>query len=224
MRFLFLSLILLITVASFSQFQADSVDTEPVDTTYTHPIGFLVGGGVTFGNLTPSNINSADTFSGWGTQPQRLFSVGLMYNKDFSSKLSFQTGAVFNLSKIVIDYRLNNYDYADTTNYSTLAIPLLASYKLNKKPSGFKLTAGLLSEFDISKKADRNNRVFPLKVISPAAYGALGYQLKTYTSIIEFKLFAQVNPLNLIANDENKYTQAIDKLYYWRAGLVIILR
>ena len=224
MKFLFLSLILLFSFVAFSQSQADSVETEPIDTAYTHPIGFLLGGGITFGNITPSNINSADTFSSWGTKPQRLFSVGLMFNKDFSSKLSFQTGTVFKLSKMVFDYRLNGYNYNDTTNYSTLAIPFLASYKLNDKPSGLKLTAGLLSEFDISKKADRNNRVFPLKVISPAAYGAIGYQLKTYTSIIEFKLFAQVNPLNLITNDENKYTQAIDKLYYWRTGFVVILR
>ena len=224
MRFSFLSLILLFSIAAFTQSHPDSVETELIDTTNTHPIGFLFGGGITSGNITPSNINSVDTFSSWGTRPQRLFSVGLMYNKDYSSGLSFQTGAIFNLSKIVIDYRLNSYDYADTSNYSTLAIPFLASYKLSKKPSGFKLTAGLLSEFDISKKVDRNNRIFPLKVISPAAYGAIGYQLKTYTSIIEFKLFAQVNPLNLIASDENKYAQAIDKLYYWRTGFIIILR
>ena len=224
MRFIFFSLILLFCVAAFPQAQIDSVEIEPVDTNYNHPIGFLFGGGITFGNISASNTISVDTFSNWRTKPQRLFSVGLIYNKDLSSGFSFQTGAIFNLSKIEIDYRQNGYDYYDTSNYSTLAIPLLASCKLNEKPSGFKLTAGLLSEFDISKKVDRNNRVFPLKVISPAAYGAIGYQLKTYTSIIEFKLFAQVNPLNLIANDEYKYTQAIDRLYYWRTGFVIILR
>jgi len=225
-RFPLLMLIFFFSMTAFSQTQApaDSIEIEPIDTNSNHAIGFLLGGGITYGNIIGSDIISTDTFSDWGMNRQALFSVGLLYNKEISSRLSFQSGVVFNLSKVVIAYRQNGYELHDTTNYSTLVLPFLISYKLNDKPSGFKISGGIISEFDISKKADKNNRVFLLKAFSPAVYGSVGYQLQTFSSIIEFNIFTQINPLNLIANDNNNYTNAIEKLSFGRTGFIIILR
>ena len=218
-------LLFLITLGySQEQSHVDSLEYEPIDTNNTHPIGFLLGGGLTMGNITGSGFVSKDTFSNWGTKKQTLFSVGLIYNKDFTNKFSFQSGAIFNLSKIMIGYTFNGKEINDTSNYSTLSIPLLFSYKWNNKPDGIKFSAGMLTEFDVSKKVDKNNRVFPLKLVSPAVYGAIGYQIKSYTSIFEVKLFGQINPMNLIKNNNSSYTNSVEDFHFWRAGIVLILR
>lgn len=226
MKVLLFSFFLLLSLCALSQddYPSDSLEMEPIDTNYNHPVGILFGGGFTLGNITGSNISTADTFSNWGSKPQPLYSVGIYYHKDLKEHWSFQSGAIFNLSKIVVNYTLNGTDSQDTSNYSTLAIPILFSYKFTNNPNGMMLSTGVLSEIDISKQMDKNNRVFPLRTISPAAYGAIGYQINTYTSLIEIKLFCQINPLNLFVNNNSTYTTAVEKFYFWRTGIILVLR
>ena len=225
MKIFFVFLLLVISVSGFSQIQeTDTIELEPIDTNYTHPIGFSAGGGLMFSNISISGIVQKDTFSNLGTSPKGLFNIGILYNKNLSNRFSFQTGLMFNISKVSVSYSLNGNDAEEISNYSTAAVPLYLLWNPNGNKSGIFLTAGAAANLDISKKSDKNNRLFPMRTFSVSFGGALGYRIKTYASVIETRLFFKTFPFNILKNDDSIYSNALENMKLWSTGLLISIR
>ncbi|OIP02585.1 MAG: hypothetical protein AUJ98_00580 [Bacteroidetes bacterium CG2_30_33_31] len=200
----------------------DSLSINQIDTNYAHNFGFTIGGGVSFPVINPI---FTDTFSNWRTEPGSLISIGMLYNSNLNKQLSLQCGLILNFTKIPIFFTINNnLNIKKITNYSSLAIPFFASYKLNQKKKGLFFTFGAQAELDISKKIDKDNRMFPLKAFVPELYSAVGYKFNNIFSIYELRMFWQIIPINILKLDNEIYSHALASLIIWRTGILFTIR
>ena len=225
MKYLLVIVLFMIGIAAWGQEdeKPDTLDLEPVDTSYSHPIGFCTGGGIMQSLIRPSDNPSGDISKLKGALTN-FFAVGILFHKEIKKPFALESGIRFNISRISVSYEQNNTAFVDLVNYSTMSVPFDFIYKPGKRPSGMFLAAGLSLDIDISKKSDKNNRLFPLKPLTFSLGAALGYRLKTYASIPEFRLFVNYLPLNILNDNNTVYTEALQSIKHWRLGILLSIR
>ena len=210
-----LFIISLISVQSYAQSDSLSADTN------THHISFMVGGGL---SVNPLNISSeyADTLTYWNPSSRSFFMFGFSFSAPLGRRWQFQSGVLLTIGSLYSSYGLSGKsDRKEQTNYSTLSLPLLFRGNFSDRPGCFFLKAGILPELDISKKQEKNERVFGIKTLSPSFYLSLGKQFKTEYTRFATEVFFTASLLNMLKNQESFYSSSLGSLRLFRTGILL---
>lgn len=195
------------------------------DTTSTFHIGFSLGV-IAQAMFYTGNENSiyGDSISFSRSIPNGGFSIGVMVERDFSSKIWLRTGLNINISKMNISYvykeNLINYNY----NYSTLEIPLWLQYAFKTKQRGLSWGAEVKPSFDISHAVDYNNRLFEIRktTLLLGSGPSMRWQLPS-GNWLNFSLGFNIGILNVFKDVDNIYNNSIKSGRPWQIQMLISL-
>lgn len=192
------------------------------DTTSTTHIGFVIGGisqGVYY--KVNTNISEADSLSFDKGKPNVGFMLGLIYDKDLSDRLWLRSGLFVSVSKLNITYDYQNSHHNYYFNHSTLEVPFWLNYAFSDLRKGLSWGAGLKGSLDISKKEDKNDRVFKLNAAELLIGTGPGMRWQLGSgNLINASLGFNVSVFNLFTDNSNNYNQSIDSGRRWQVQLI----
>jgi hypothetical protein len=229
LRYTFLILI----VFSFSQLYAQEDIGENDTSLYTPAFDRDTNARVHFGAIvglhyqginyvTNSDPFYTDSIYNWSSNNHIGFSFGIIVDTRLNPHFNFSSGIHVMISKLQLNYTYQNQQYEPTTNYSTLQIPLWLSYGPKIKTNRFFYSGGAIFTTDISRRDERLNRIFLINQFNIMVGLGMGYRMRLPSlSNINYELQLHYGLLNMVANANNFYNQAVDQINLWEVSLYI---
>jgi hypothetical protein len=173
----------------------DSLDYAAEDSLNSrHLIGFCIGGGMYLPTINPL---SHPQYGDFKTNPKASFNVGLNIQLPGRRRM-LETGLNVNVTKIGLDYKFNGVSPQDTLNFSTLIFPLYWTTQDTNRSKKFSFGLGILPTIDISKKADKDSRVFSQRNIHLGIGSKLTFTQSAFSAFYEWAIFVHWYPLNML--------------------------
>ena len=190
----------------------DSIPFESNDSLFVHrTIGFVAGGGVMLPFIEP---NMSSTYTNFEVKPKGSFHVGLSLQFPLK-KMALESGLQVHVSRIGLSYTRQSQALTDTFPFSTMLVPIMLSNLDTTKRKGFYVAGGLLPTIDITKKLDRDSRIFGLQRFHLGFGAKLGYRIRGMSALYDLAFFVNYYPLNLLKNtDFNRNTLQYLSLIY----------
>ncbi|RLD65239.1 MAG: hypothetical protein DRI84_07195 [Bacteroidetes bacterium] len=163
-----------------------------------------------------------DSISNWSSNNNIGFSFGIIVDTRLTAHLSLESGLHIMISKLQLNYRYKDKDYEPVTNYSTLQVPAWINYAPKIQNNRFHYGAGAIFTTDISRRDEKYNRNILLNEVNLLVGIGFGYRMRLPSlSNLNFDLQLHYGLLNLVADDENYYNQAVDNINIWDISLYI---
>jgi len=226
-------IIFILIVFSFFQLCAQEVIEESDTSFYTPAFDRDTNARVHFGAIvglhyqginyvTNTDPLYTDSIYNWSSNNHIGFSFGIIVDTRLNPHFNFSTGIQVMISKLQLNYTYQNEDYEPTTNYSTLQVPLWLSYAPKIKTNRFFYSGGATFTTDISRRDERLNRTFLLNQFNLMVGVGMGYRMRLPSlSNLNFELQLHYGLINIVADEDNFYNQAVDQINPWEVSFYI---
>lgn len=201
----------------------NTMDDINLDSAKNYFIGFGVGFNLMYPpEMKSRNSSENDSLNNWNGKVNSGYSIGIQYVRLLNDRFVFSSGLTISISNIAFEYQLKNNKINLGIPYSTIEVPFYYSYFPHFREGGFMGFGGIVPCIDITKKEDKDLRIFPLKTLNIWTTLGGGYTfVNSENTHFETKIALSCNLFNLINPEANIYTSTLNDIHLMRLSVGI---